>query len=59
MTSRGPSSWDIKFRGLQLDHIHPYSRGGSNIDPENFTIACPSCNARKGALLLTEWEATA
>jgi len=38
---------------LEIDHIIPKSRGGSNrID--NLTIACHSCNLKKGKKLLSE-----
>lgn len=33
---------------LTLDHIHPWSLGGTN-DPENLRCLCRSCNSRKGA----------
>jgi uncharacterized protein YdaU (DUF1376 family) len=39
---------------LQLDHIIPQSRGGSD-DPENLTPACRTCNTSKGAKMLSEW----
>lgn len=42
---------------LQLDHIVPRSRGGSD-DPENLTPACGPCNASKGARELGEWLAS-
>jgi 5-methylcytosine-specific restriction endonuclease McrA len=28
------------------DHIHPYSQGGRSVN--NITMACPSCNMKKG-----------
>lgn len=33
---------------LSLDHIHPYSLGGSD-EPENLQTLCRPCNSRKGA----------
>lgn len=32
---------------LSLDHIHPYSKGGTD-EPENLRVLCRSCNSRKG-----------
>lgn len=41
---------------LEVDHIYPRSRGGSdNLD--NLTIACRICNHAKGDQTLTEWAA--
>lgn len=40
---------------LQLDHIFPRSRGGSDT-PDNLTPACKPCNTSKGAKLLQEWR---
>jgi 5-methylcytosine-specific restriction endonuclease McrA len=39
---------------LQIDHISPKSRGGSN-RVSNLTLACQSCNLAKGNLLLEEF----
>lgn len=33
---------------LQIDHVHPRARGGSD-RPANLTLACGSCNQAKGA----------
>ncbi|MEU1736498.1 HNH endonuclease [Streptosporangium sp. NPDC020145] len=33
---------------LSLDHVHPYSRGGSD-EPDNLQTLCRSCNSAKGA----------
>lgn len=38
-----------------VDHIIPYSRGGTN-DPDNLVTACPTCNYGRGAWLLEEVE---
>ena len=40
---------------LELDHIHPRSRGGSD-SPDNLTPACKRCNTSKGAKTLDEWR---
>jgi uncharacterized protein YdaU (DUF1376 family) len=39
---------------LELDHIHPRSRGGAD-SPDNLTPACKRCNTSKGAKTLDEW----
>jgi len=36
------------YRGLEIDHIHPKSAGGSD-DPSNLQVLCTSCNTSKGA----------
>jgi rubredoxin len=33
---------------LEIDHIHPVSRGGTN-EPDNLQVLCRDCNAGKGA----------
>ena len=38
-----------------IDHIVPYSRGGTN-DADNLVTACPTCNYGRGAWLLEEVE---
>jgi 5-methylcytosine-specific restriction endonuclease McrA len=38
---------DTKETPLQIEHIVPRSRGGSN-RVSNLTLACPKCNAKKG-----------
>lgn len=37
---------DAKDVPLQIEHIHPKAKGGSN-RISNLTLACPSCNAKK------------
>lgn len=37
-----------------IDHIHPVSRGGALYDPKNCTVACKTCNKKKGNKLLIE-----
>lgn len=37
---------DLKW--ATIDHIHPRAHGGSH-DPDNLTLACLSCNSKKGA----------
>lgn len=36
------------YRGLEIDHVHPKSRGGKD-ELENFQVLCTTCNASKGA----------
>lgn len=36
------------YRGLELDHIKPYSKGGLFTE-DNLQTLCNSCNAGKGA----------
>lgn len=36
---------------LQIDHIHPVSKGGDN-DEENLVTSCMRCNAGKGARVI-------
>lgn len=40
----------------QIDHIDPISKGGTHTI-DNFTIACPACNASKNATSLLIWMA--
>lgn len=46
---RDPCSYcDQTGAGGTVDHIHPPSRGGGQLDPLNITGACRICNGRKG-----------
>ncbi|MFC4006562.1 HNH endonuclease [Nonomuraea purpurea] len=36
------------YRGLEIDHIHPKSMGGTD-DPDNLQVLCTTCNTSKGA----------
>lgn len=58
LASGKPGSW-VTLVDLSFDHIEPYSRGGSNRDPDNFTLACKKCNSSKGHQSLAEWLAGA
>lgn len=42
---------------LQIDHIEPRSRGGSN-KVDNLTLACAGCNLKKGNLSLEQFAPT-
>ena len=43
---------------LQVDHVHPVSRGGKN-ELENLVTSCRDCNAGKGARLIEDRSAFA
>lgn len=34
---------------IDIDHVYPWSLGGSSKDPANLQCACHPCNAHKGA----------
>lgn len=42
-------------KNLECDHVHPISKGGSNLD-ENLATACEPCNRSKKDKLLKEWK---
>lgn len=42
-------------RDLQLDHVHPWSRGGAHDDPANLQCLCRLCNRGKGARVPSLW----
>jgi 5-methylcytosine-specific restriction endonuclease McrA len=46
----------IKDVPLQVEHIHPKSRGGSNRE-SNLCIACEACNQAKGSMSISEFLA--
>lgn len=48
---RGASNDSI----LNIDHIHPRAKGGSN-SVKNLIIACRTCNEAKGSLSIREWQ---
>jgi hypothetical protein len=48
-----PIFWDV-FRDVNVDHIRPLSKGGTNW-PDNITLACKSCNCSKNDSLLEDW----
>lgn len=41
---------------LEIEHVHPHSRGGSN-SVNNLVVACRSCNEKKGNKSLAEFLA--
>ncbi len=38
---------------LEIDHVHPLSRGGANT-PDNLQVLCHDCNQEKGARTMAE-----
>ena len=44
----------VKNVPLQIEHIHPRARGGSD-RVSNLALACGSCNQAKGSLLIAEF----
>lgn len=42
-------------RACVVDHMHPYSRGGSN-ELSNLTPACAPCNSEKSDSTVEEWR---
>lgn len=47
----------VEGKLAHMDHIHPLARGGSH-SIGNLCVSCPSCNARKNAKDLAEWNKT-
>ncbi len=47
---------DAEHTQLEIDHIHPRSKGGSD-RTSNLTLACHACNQKKGNLLISEFLA--
>ena len=43
------------YKSLEIDHIHPVSRGGGNA-VRNLQTLCGKCNAQKGARTMEEWK---
>lgn len=41
---------------FEIDHIMPYSRGGTH-DRANLQLLCKPCNRAKGARTMEEWRA--
>ena len=48
-TLTGKGMW-VHFVNLELDHIHPESKGGATTY-ENIQLLCRECNRRKGSKL--------
>lgn len=48
----------VWFRGLDLDHVIPHSRGGDG-RPENVVLACTTCNRGKRDRTVAEWQGEA
>jgi uncharacterized protein YdaU (DUF1376 family) len=44
----------IPYGPFEVDHIHPVSRGGTDLR-HNLTCACRGCNRAKGSKMLEEW----
>lgn len=44
-----------KFKNMDVDHIFPRSRGGTN-DIENLQLLCRQCNVSKGDKTMEEWK---
>lgn len=42
---------------LEIDHIHPVSRGGRNT-LDNLQLLCRTCNRSKHAMTMDEWESS-
>ncbi|MFB1064900.1 HNH endonuclease [Natrinema sp. H-ect4] len=44
---RVEEKYDIEHRKMELDHIHPVSKGGAMFDEDNLQITCAPCNREK------------
>jgi 5-methylcytosine-specific restriction endonuclease McrA len=49
-SSTGRGGMWVQFSDLELDHIHPESKGGETVY-ENIQLLCRRCNRRKGSKL--------
>ena len=54
-TTNETTHFGISNLTASVDHIIPYSRGGTN-DADNLVTACPTCNYGRGNWLLEEVE---
>jgi 5-methylcytosine-specific restriction endonuclease McrA len=54
LRSGRPSGW-VSFVGLELDHVHPSSRGGAST-ARNLKLACRRCNRSKRDRRLGDWR---
>ena len=50
-------STHFPFRVMEVDHILPRSRGGTD-HPDNLQLLCSGCNRSKGGRTMAEWRAS-